>query len=447
MKKSTRFKITLTVLAVVLIISIALLVKVYRAYNGNSDTASSDTTAQTTTAITTTASSVTSATTQSATTTPRPEITTTTQTTTTTIATTTTTPEPTQIIEPVVVKARSTYLQAGFAASSTVINNIIETAKNTELNAVVIDVKEGGVVLYDSFVPEVRDNKLYQAVFDPEAVVKKLQDNGIYVIARLVVFKDNLYAQKFPDRAIKTPSGSIAKSDKSAWANPYIEANWDYNIDIAKEVASFGFDEIQFDYIRFPSAASSQVAYGEADIPAYSRARAIASFMEKAYNELKPLGVNVSADVFAIAGISDLDARAMGQRLDWMGQFADYICPMIYPSHYANSSTGIMGNGVGQNINGVHFTKPDLEPYAVVYNTLKAMEKLLASHDDDKMIAKIRPYIQDFTATYLRDGYYQTYGGEQIRQQVQAIYDAGYSEWILWNGGQGRITPGAFLPK
>lgn len=447
MKKNTRFGITLTVLTLVLILSIALLVKVYRAYNDNNDSVSENTSVSLTTNSNT--QTIVPPTTQTTSTTARPEITTTTQTPTTTTAptTTTTTPEPTQVIEPAVVEARTTYLQAGYAASSTVINNIIETARTTELNAVVIDVKEGGVVLYDSYVPEVRDNKLYQAVFDPEAVVKKLHDNGIYVIARLVVFKDNIYAQKYPDRAIKTPAGGIAISDKSAWANPYIEANWDYNIDIAKEVASFGFDEIQFDYIRFPSAASSQVAYGEADVPAYSRARAIASFMEKAYNELKPLGVNVSADVFAIAAISDLDARAMGQRIDWMGQFADYICPMIYPSHYANSSTGIMGNGVGQNINGVHFTKPDLEPYAVVYNTLKAMEKKMADFDGHLMIAKIRPYIQDFTATYLRDGYYQTYSGEQVRQQVQAIYDAGYSEWILWNGGSGRITPGAFLPN
>jgi hypothetical protein len=436
MKQTTRFNITITALTIILILSIGLLVRVYRASPGQKDTASDTTTTSTTTSMQTTTT-----TTSQTTTTTKTQVstTTTTQTSRPEITTAETMPPP------VSVEAKSIYIRADVAASSTVIDSIIAASKETELNAVVIDIKEGGVVLYDSYVPEVRDNGLYSAVFDPASVVKKLQDNGIYVIARIVCFKDNSYAKKFPDRAIKTPAGAIAVSDKSAWANPYIEANWDYNIDIAKEAASFGFNEIQYDYVRFPSAGKNSVDYGEDDLPEYSRAMAIAAFLEKSYQELKPLGVNISADVFAIACISDLDARIIGQRVDWISKYVDYVCPMIYPSHFANSSTGIMGNGVGQNINGVHFEKPDLYPYEVVYNTLVAMQKMLEGKEG--IIAKVRPYIQDFTATYLRDGYYQKYTGEQVRAQIKGIYDAGHSEWILWNSGSGKITDGAFLAK
>ena len=121
----------------------------------------------------------------------------------------------------------------------------------------------------------------------------------------------------------------------------------------------------------------------------------------------------------------------------------DYICPMVYPSHYANSSRGVMGNGYGQEISGVLFTKPDFEPYRIVNLTLLNAKNKLAEIDGYK--AGMRPYLQAFTASYLPDGYYQQYGAEQVRQQVQGLYDAGYEEWILWNPS--NIYPeGAFLP-
>ncbi|MHB8061510.1 MAG: putative glycoside hydrolase, partial [Ruminiclostridium sp.] len=107
------------------------------------------------------------------------------------------------------------------------------------------------------------------------------------------------------------------------------------------------------------------------------------------------------------------------------------ISPMIYPSHYANASHGIMGNGVGQDINGITFTKPDLEPYKVMYNALLSAKTKISAVPKYK--AKVRPYIQAFTAKYLTNGYYQTYGVQQIKDQIKAVYDAGYEEWILWD--------------
>ena len=447
MKQTGRFKITVTILTIILIISIALFLKVYRA-NESIETTQSKTSQQTTSVKSTATQTQETTTTESS----KPESTVTettvTETSETTVVETTTettveTSETSVIKNPTVVEARTMYLASYAAGSSSILDEIIEYSKTHELNAVVIDVKEGGMLLYDSQLPIVRDNGLYSVSYDPKWAVDKLHEAGIYVIARLVCFKDNKYAKTFPDRSIKKPDGTVASSDESAWANPYLEVNWDYNISIAKEVANLGFDEIQFDYVRFPSASSKSVDYGEVDIPAYSRAIAIAAFLEKAYGELKPLGVNISADVFAIACISDLDAKIIGQRVDWVSKYVDYICPMIYPSHYANSSTGIMGNGVGQGINGVHFTHPDLHPYEVVYNTLEAMKKMLVGKED--IIAIVRPYIQGFTSSYLRNGYYQTYGAEQVRQQVQGIYDAGFSEWIIWSSGNGQIMEGAFL--
>lgn len=331
------------------------------------------------------------------------------------------------------IKVRAVYLTGNSAGNDAKLHKIIELSKTTELNAVVIDIKENGKVNYVSSVPEVVKNKAFVDLYDPEHVIKMLHDNDIYVIGRLVCFRDNELATKRPDLAIKGPGGEIWKenmgSGKTGWTNPYLEEVWRYNLDIAREAIEKGFDEIQFDYVRFPTAKSSEVYYGE-DVP--SKADAICSFLKLASKELyEERGVPVSADVFGIIFESDRDGENIGQVLEKVGKDINYICPMVYPSHYANASNGIMGNGVGQTINGVLFTAPDLEPYKVVYNTLIKGRNRISAVEGYK--ADIRPYLQAFTAKYLPKGYYQTYGPQQIRQQIQAVYDAGYHEWILWD--------------
>lgn len=339
------------------------------------------------------------------------------------------------------VKVKAIYLSGMSAGSEKVLNKYIDIINTTELNAVVIDVKESGVVNYKSAVPVVEQNKLYAKNFDPDKVLKKLHDNNIYVIARIVCFRDNGLATKIPELAVKRTNGTAWTEGKlGAWTNPYKEETWDYNIEIAKEAVEKGFDEIQFDYVRFPTASKKDVNYGT---PAMTKGEAIAGFLKKAGEVLhNGMGVPVSADVFGIIAECSNDAKSIGQELAKVGMNIDYISPMVYPSHYSNAAKkGFLANGAGQTVNGVLFTAPDLKPYEVVYNTLLGIKKEIAKVDGYK--ADVRPYLQDFTATYLPKGYYQEYGAEQVKQQIKAVYDAGYEQWILWDG-RNTYSEGAF---
>ena len=338
--------------------------------------------------------------------------------------------------KPEAIKVRAVYLTGNMAGISKSLDHFIELVNTTELNAVVIDIKDNGVVNYESNVPEVKSNQLYKKLYDADSVLKKLHQNNVYVIGRIVCFKDNGYAVKRPDLAIKRPDGTLWRENgKVAWLNPYNEDAWKYNIEIAKEAIEKGFDEIQFDYVRFPAARAKDVNYG-VNLPA--KADAICGFLETADKELRQgKGAVVSADIFGIICESVRDGQAIGQDLERIGKSIDYICPMVYPSHYANAGAPgkvVMGNGVGQTINGVKFTAPDLKPYEVVYNTLMKAKDRISKVEGYNAI--MRPYLQDFTATYISDKqYYQVYGAEQVRQQIKAVYDAGYEEWILWNAG------------
>jgi hypothetical protein len=327
------------------------------------------------------------------------------------------------------VKVKAIYLTGVSAGNKSFLDKIVEIINTTELNAVVIDVKEDGKVNYESNVALVKETGAYEELYDPSYVIKTLHDNGIYVIGRIVCFRDDYLAVKRPDLAIKRPDGSLWKENgKIAWTNPYNEDVWNYNIEVAKEAVEKGFDEIQFDYVRFPAASSASVDYGK---NVSDKKDAISGFLKVASKEIKEMNVPISADVFAIICESPGDTEGIGQVLETIGLDVDYICPMIYPSHYANNSKGMMGNGVGQSINGVMFTAPDLKPYDVVLNALAKTKNRIAKIDGYN--AKVRPYLQYFTATYLPKGYYQKYGPEQIRQQINAVYDAGYEEWIFWD--------------
>jgi len=365
----------------------------------------------------------------------------------TTAPTPTPTPEPTptptpepvpQVKEPVKVKAL--YLTGSTVSRS--IDHYIDLVNKTELNSLVIDIKESGYINYESNIPLARELSLYKKVYDVKEVLKKCHDNNIYVIGRIVVFRDNGLSTQKPEYAIKKPNGSLWKEGKlGSWTNPYIQEVCDYNIEIAKEATELGFDEIQFDYVRFPTTSAKEVVYGDGVPP---KSEAINGFLKKASEEIKKVrDIPVSADIFGIVIESDRDGKAIGQMFDEIGLYVDYISPMIYPSHYANASKGVFGNGVGQTINGVLFTAPDLEPYKVIYNALLKTKDRISKVPDYK--AKVRPYLQDFTIK-MDEGYYQNYGAKQVREQIQAVYDAGYEEWIFWDGSN-TYSEDAFLPE
>lgn len=319
------------------------------------------------------------------------------------------------------IKVKALYLTGWTMSSDERINHFVELAKNTEINAYVIDIKDDdGYVGYMSNLPEVKQYNAWKPKYDVEKVIKAMHDNGIYVIGRVVCFKDPVYSSKRPDLAIKNLYGNLWRDNNGlTWLNPYNKDFWQYLVDIAKEGIEKGFDEIQFDYVRFANDGSkAAMNFGGTTKPKHE---AINEFLQFSKNQIPEN--KVSADIFGIVCESPGDTEQIGQNLEYIGLNIDYISPMVYPSHYA----------VGQIVNGQMFAKPDLEPYSVAYNTLLKCKLRISQVQGYK--AKVRPYLQDFTATWLGGGYYQTYGAEQVRQQIKAVYDAGFEEWILWSAG------------
>lgn len=327
------------------------------------------------------------------------------------------------------VKVKGIYVTGWTVGTKEKFNRLINLINDTELNAFVMDVKEDeGRITYNSEVEWVKESgSILNMVGDIHSVMKKLKENQIYPIARIVCFKDSNLCDIRPELAIKTKEGKIWRDRNSvAWLNPYNKESWEYILELSKEAARLGFEEIQYDYVRFPTDGDVRnIEYGEI-AKTKSKAEAISEFLAYAHQELEPMGIDVSADIFGIVPIVKGDLEGIGQSLELVAKDIDYICPMVYPSHYAS----VKQNGVGQRLNGVLYQYPDLDPYGVVYNTLVPTKKRLVESGAN---ADVRPWLQSFTASYLHSGTWQRYGAEQVRAQIKATYDAGYSEWILWD--------------
>ncbi|HHW31993.1 MAG TPA: putative glycoside hydrolase [Clostridiaceae bacterium] len=330
------------------------------------------------------------------------------------------------------IKVKALYLTGWVVGNPSRVEHYINLAKTTEINSYVIDIKDDdGYVGYESQIPEVRELGAWKYKYDVDKVLKAFHDNDIYIIGRLVCFKDPVLSTKRPELAVKHVNGGLWRDNFDlTWLDPYNKDSWPYLIEIAREAVNRGFDEIQFDYVRFPNEGNKKaMKFMDTDQKKYE---AINEFLAYAKKELP--GVIISADVFGIICESPEDTEDIGQYLELIGKDIDYISPMVYPSHYA----------LGQTVNNVVFPKPDLEPYGVVYNSLVKAVDRISKVTDYK--AKIRPYIQDFTASWLRAGNYQKYGAEQVRQQIQAVYDAGLDEWIVWDA-ENTYSEDAFLKE
>lgn len=312
--------------------------------------------------------------------------------------------------------------------------NLIQLVRDSELNAMVIDIKnDQGTVTYkmeDPMVQELGAGVRYIA--DLPGLVQRLKEEDVYLIARIVAFKDPLLASKRPDLCIQRKDGGVFTDGNGlAWVNPYRREVWDYVLTVAKQAADVGFDEIQFDYIRFPTEITDEEAdYGEGSQDK-SKADVITEFTAYAYETLSPLGVKVSADVFGTVIDNETDAWIVGQDYSAMAQHLDYICPMIYPSHYSDGVYGL--------------EHPDLQPYETIAGALQASAESLEAVPEGVRRAEVRPWLQDFTATWL--DVYQTYGAEQLRQQIQAVYDSGCTEWLLWNAKCSYTADGLLSPE
>jgi hypothetical protein len=322
-------------------------------------------------------------------------------------------------------EVRGIYMTGHTVSNKTKFDELIKLIDETELNAVVIDVKsDEGMVLYQTDLEDVQFSGANNNIIikDIDAVLKYLDEKDIYAIARIVTFKDNKAASKFPNLAVKTASGTVWRDRHGqAWLNPYNKEAWDYVLDIAEEAAVKGFEEIQFDYVRFPTDGNlKSIDYGA--LKSKSKAQAIGDFLKYSRDRLSSMGAVTSADVFGLVTTAENDMN-IGQQLEYLADSVDVICPMVYPSHYGKGSYGV--------------AEPDFEPYKIVnYSMKKAKERL---DNNENSIAKLRPWLQDFSAVYLPR--YKKYGPAEIRAQIKATNDAGVKEWILWNAAN-RYTRG-----
>ncbi len=326
---------------------------------------------------------------------------------------------------------------------------LVKLIEETELNSVIIDIKDFSGTL--SFTPKAEDLKPFVSTRcmapDMETFIKTLHDKGIYVLGRITVFQDPLFAKKRPDLAVKKKSdGSTWKDFKGiSYMDPGASEVWDHVIAIAKESYAIGFDELNFDYIRFPSdGPMSDIAFTWSGNR--KKADVLESFFKYLSEQLHPLGIVISADLFGMT-TTNTDDLNIGQVLEKATPYFDFIAPMVYPSHYP------------PNFNG--WANPNEHAYGVIkFSMDSAVRRFLATTTPVELFGtepistttkpllyrkgvwnteKLRPWLQDFD-------YGGTYDIAEVKAQIQATYDAGLTSWMLW-APSNRYTKGALLPE
>ena len=319
-----------------------------------------------------------------------------------------------------------------WAALGQKVYRLIDVAKRTEVNALVIDVKDDrGYLLYPSRVPLAREigadaqNAEIMAMSHKRlrALLDTMRAHDIYPIARIVVVKDPLLAKQKTEWAIRRRSDGEPWLDKNGnpWLDPHHKGVWDYAAALAEEAVELGFSEVQLDYVRFPDErrlvheATFPLAQGR------TRAAVIREQLGAVRARLRPLGVPMAIDVFGLT-TSDTTDMGIGQRWESFIDQADYVLPMTYPSHYAPGSYKL--------------AKPNARPYEVIAKALEDAQRRTAGIPG---AATVIPWYQDFTLGPPR------YGVKEVQAQMQAGYDKGVPSWILWNPSS-NYTLGALRP-
>ncbi len=320
-------------------------------------------------------------------------------------------------------QVRAIYIPFVLLARPERVRKLLELVEKSELNAIVVDVKsDRGFLAWDSQVPLARELGIVRRR-ESETLKEILQfchEKGIYTIARMVVFKDNPLAFGRPDLAVRRKEGTIwLDRENLGWGNPFRKEVWDYNIALAKEVASLGFDEINLDYIRFPSDGDLGAIAWEETNTLETRTKAIREFFKAVSEALAPFPVFLSADVFGLTpwveGGGDM---GIGQRIEDISPYVDYLCPMVYPSTFAPGALG--------------HENPALYPYEIVYrSTLKARER-------SRVL--VRPWLQHYSL------YGVTYTLEEFIAQRRGAEEAGAWGWMWWNAG-GLYDETLFAPE
>lgn len=316
-------------------------------------------------------------------------------------------------------EVKGIYMPFGLLTSEKRVRELIELVERTELNAIVVDVKsDRGWLAYPSALPKAQQSRAYHPkVIDIKQFLALCKEKGIYTIARLVLFKDSILAAAYPELAVHKPDGELwVDFEGSAWLDPFLVEVQDYNIGIAKEVAMLGFDELQFDYLRFPSDGDVDTIQYTQKSTRESRCKTIREFCARLRSELAPYAVLLSVDLFGLTvWVPPEEDMGIGQRVIDIAPYMDYISPMLYPATFANNSLG--------------YENPLLYPYEIIYRSCVELTK--------RTTTRVRPWLQHYSWNHM------TYGVEEMRLQKQAAADAKAYGWMFWNAA-GRYEEQSF---
>lgn len=309
------------------------------------------------------------------------------------------------------LKVKALYLTVYGTASKKLRGGALKALERNNMNALVLDVKgDRGFIPFKVHLPLAKEIGAQDTILwkDYPAFLQKLKDQGLYLIARIVVFKDHPLATAKPQWAAKKKGGGVyIDREKLRWTDPFIKEVWDYNIAIAKIAAQIGFDEVQFDYVRFPDtrrAAFSRPATVE------TRTKAITGFLEAAYKALIPYNVFVAADIFGYVPWNENDTD-IGQQIVPVMNAVDIVSLMVYPSGY--------------HLGIPKYRNPVKHPYEIVYLTHKrALERTKVSP------LRFRPWLQAFRDYAFRGGDFKE---ARMRTQIKAADDFGASGFMFWN--------------
>ncbi|MDO8555053.1 MAG: putative glycoside hydrolase [bacterium] len=307
---------------------------------------------------------------------------------------------------------KAIYMTSWVAGTKNWREDLVKMIDDTELNAIIIDVKDyTGRISFKVFDPVLQKiGAEEERIPDIREFISELHRKNIYAIARISVFQDPYLVKQRPDLAVKRKSGGVWKDRKGIpWLDPANKETWEYVARIGKEAERAGFDELNFDYIRFPSDGNmTDISYDFWD-EVTPRHIVLKNFFAYLRQELGGLNVALSADLFGLT-TWNYDDLNIGQVLEDAALYFDFIAPMVYPSHYPPTFQG--------------YANPASHPYEIINSAMKrASERLVTATSSPN---KLRPWLQDFDMG-------ATYTSEMIRKEKQAVYDAGLNSWMLWD--------------
>lgn len=306
---------------------------------------------------------------------------------------------------------RGVYVTGAFVASAQM-DRLLERIAGSQINTIVVELKdELGFITFRSTNPLAQElGAVRGELGDLEVLVQRLHSQGLYVVGRMVAFRDHRLASHRPELALKDVDGNVWLDGQGiAWVDPSQEASWSYLIDLAVEAALAGVDEIQWDYVRFPTDGPlDRLVYP----PNVTRGETIAAFLAASRQALRPVGAYTSADLFGFAALTRGD-MGIGHQLELLAEQVDVVSLMLYPSHFPPGAMGL--------------EDPDGAPYETVLRSLKA-----AAQRIDRQ--KLRPWLQSFS---LRN----RYGPQEVWEQIVAAKEMEVSGWLLWNPSGRYTTP------